>query len=520
MSINFPNNPSVGQIYTYNNTQYLWDGTKWASNITSAVGIPTDNSQLTNGAGYITGVSTFSGNYNDLSNQPTIPTNNNQLSNGAGFITGVSTFSGNYNDLSNQPTVPSATSDLTNDSGFITGVSTFSGNYNDLSNTPTVPSNTSDLTNDSGFITGVSTFSGNYNDLTNQPTIPTNNNQLTNGAGYITNTVSGNMSVGGDLSVTGLLTYEDVTNIDSIGVVTARSGIVATGVVTATSFIGDGSGLTNIGTSNLFSNAVVTGGLGTVTAESHSYVDGFTTSTINQVTANFTVNPLQDDNLYTTISDNGSGTLTIVGLATATGIIDQLKTFYNDSAKDQWIVNWPTALPVYYYSPNMASQFAGLSSTGGTISYDTSSKYSGTLQTGIVTVTETANYYQIRTNSGFNSNKLQKALQDQTPVRTTTQSVVGTNNPIWVDYYNVKFYGPGQPSFGTQPIQTNLGNLLSTIPWVAVGHTATRVIVNTSMLEEYSIVAVGDTIAERIYIELPYGGYKYSITAGSLAFPD
>ena len=277
------------------------------------------------------------------------------------------------------------------------------------------------------------------------------------------------------------------------------------------------------GTSNLFTNAVITGGLGTVTAESHSYVDGFTTSTSNQATANFAITNSPQDNLYTTISDNGSGTLTIVGLATATGIIDQLKTFYNDSTKDQWLVNWPTALTVYYYSPNMASQFAALSSTGGTISYDTSSRYSGSLQTGIVTVTETANYYQIRTNfqiAGANPNQLQKALQGQTQTRTTTQAVVGTNNPIWVNYYNVKFYGPSQPIWGTQPIETNLGNLQSNIPWVSVGHTATRVIVNTSMLEEYSTVAVGDTIAERIYIELPYGGYKYGMTAGSLAFPD
>ena len=34
-------------------------------------------------------VSTFSGNYNDLSNKPTIPTNNNQLTNGRGFTTNV-----------------------------------------------------------------------------------------------------------------------------------------------------------------------------------------------------------------------------------------------------------------------------------------------------------------------------------------------------------------------------------------------------------------------------------------------
>ena len=40
-----------------------------------------------------------------------------------------------------------------------------------------------------------------------------------------------------NISVGGTLTYEDVTNVDSIGVITARSGIVATGVVTASSGI-------------------------------------------------------------------------------------------------------------------------------------------------------------------------------------------------------------------------------------------------------------------------------------------
>ena len=69
-------------------------------------------------------------------------------------------------------------------------------------------------------------------------------------------TFSGNVSVGG------VLTYEDVTNIDSVGVITARSGVKITGgeltlvgtaftvsqagVVTATSFKGDGSALTGI----------------------------------------------------------------------------------------------------------------------------------------------------------------------------------------------------------------------------------------------------------------------------------
>ena len=51
-------------------------------------------------------------------------------------------------------------------------------------------------------------------------------------------TSSTGASITGNLDVSGILTYEDVTNVDSIGVVTARSGIVATGIVTATEFDG------------------------------------------------------------------------------------------------------------------------------------------------------------------------------------------------------------------------------------------------------------------------------------------
>jgi hypothetical protein len=65
-------------------------------------------------------------------------------------------------------------------------------------------------------------------------------------------TASGNVSVGGTL------TYEDVKNIDSVGVVTARTGIKvlagginAVGVVTATSFVGSAAGLTNLPSAQL-----------------------------------------------------------------------------------------------------------------------------------------------------------------------------------------------------------------------------------------------------------------------------
>ncbi len=99
-------------------------------------------------------------------------------------------------------------------------------------------------------------------------------------------TVINDGSFGGNLTVAGVLTYEDVTNVDSVGLITARNGIVVgsgitlskdgdifatgittvsgnvkvgtgitlspdgdgfyTGVVTATTFKGDGSQLTGV----------------------------------------------------------------------------------------------------------------------------------------------------------------------------------------------------------------------------------------------------------------------------------
>ena len=58
-----------------------------------------------------------------------------------------------------------------------------------------------------------------------------------------------------NLNLTGVLTYEDVTNVDSIGVITARKGIVSSGVVTASAFHGDGSQLTGIDATALKDNS-------------------------------------------------------------------------------------------------------------------------------------------------------------------------------------------------------------------------------------------------------------------------
>ena len=100
------------------------------------------------------------------------------------------------------------------------------------------------------------------------PTIESPNNINMNAVNVAISTnvsIGGTLSVTGNVSVGGTLTYEDVTSIDSIGIVTARSGVVTpnvdvddfvtvgsniqlgnAGVVTATTFSGSGASLTSI----------------------------------------------------------------------------------------------------------------------------------------------------------------------------------------------------------------------------------------------------------------------------------
>ena len=107
--------------------------------------------------------------------------------------------------------------------------------------------------------------------------------------------IGGNLTVTGNATIGGVLTYEDVTNVDSVGVITARAGVLVgsgitlskdgdifatgittisenlkvgtgvtispdgdgffTGVVTATTFKGDGSQLSNVTSTTINNNA-------------------------------------------------------------------------------------------------------------------------------------------------------------------------------------------------------------------------------------------------------------------------
>ena len=92
------------------------------------------------------------------------------------------------------------------------------------------------------------------------------------------------VSIGGTVSIAGTLTYEDVTNVDAVGLITARDGIIVgsgitlsvdgdgffTGIITAT-FAGDGSSLTGVANTDvIFTNKL---GLGDGTATSGDQIN-------------------------------------------------------------------------------------------------------------------------------------------------------------------------------------------------------------------------------------------------------
>ena len=149
------------------------------------------------------------------------------------------------------------------------------------------------------------------------------------------NGITGDITTPGDVGIGGTLTYEDVANVDSVGIITARTGVIvgsgvtlnatgviATGVVTATTFSGalaasnltgalpaiSGANLTSLPAANL---------TGTLPAISGANLTGITGTTINTnadnriITGSGTANTL-----------NGEANATFNGQKLAIGPVD------------------------------------------------------------------------------------------------------------------------------------------------------------------------------------------------------
>ena len=147
----------------------------------------------------------------------------------------------------------------------------------------------------------------------------------------IRNIVGAAATFSGNVTIGGVLTYEDVTNIDSLGIGTFRTGIKvlaggidAVGVVTATQFKGDGSQLTGI--------------ISGITIKEEGSALSTLATTLNFVGANITASGTGAEKTITVVSGSGGvfsenavgvhttklvgvNTTTIAGAATSEGAL-------------------------------------------------------------------------------------------------------------------------------------------------------------------------------------------------------
>ena len=134
-----------------------------------------------------------------------------------------------------------------------------------------------------------------------------------------TGTFSGNVTIGGTL------TYEDVTNIDSVGLVTARSGLIVgtgvtlskdgdgfyTGIVTATTFVGNVTGNVSGSSGSTTGNAATATKLATARSIGGQSFDGTADITIDYGNIQNTPTIPSNNNQLT----NGAGYITSSGTA-------------------------------------------------------------------------------------------------------------------------------------------------------------------------------------------------------------
>ena len=173
--------------------------------------------------------------------------------------------------------------------------------------------------------------------------------------------VINNGSFGGNLTVSGVLTYEDVTNVDSVGLITARNGVVVgsgitlskdgdgffTGIVTATTFSGtfsgDGTSLTGVAsTDNIRTNTNATflqnvNVSGTTTAT--NFIGGGANLTALNATQ-LTSGTIPDARFPATLPAVSGAQLTgiSVGVQTEAASISGITTYLNLSKDDHELV--------------------------------------------------------------------------------------------------------------------------------------------------------------------------------------
>jgi len=296
-ALNFPNNPSLNQIYTANDTSWRWNGSSWVR-----VNLGTQGVQGTQGLQGTQGVQGTAGDTLWRQGPLGISTSENvgiATTAATAFaldvygnarVSGILTVGSSsviINGVNNTVNVgTSATIGTTNTflktSLEVTGVSTFQNNV--FINGSLIAgaggggvSIGDDLITRNLYASGVSTFIGAI---------------AANSA-----TFSGNVTIGGTLK------YEDVVNVDSVGIATARSGLRITG-----------GGLDVVGVST-FAGAIDANG--DLDVDGHTELDELRVTGVSTFTANLDIDAAIDVDGHTELDE-----LNVSGVSTFAGAID------------------------------------------------------------------------------------------------------------------------------------------------------------------------------------------------------
>ncbi len=228
------------------------------------------------------------------------------------------------------------------------------------------------------------------------PTIESPNNLNLNAVNVAISTnvsIGGTLSVTGGISIGGTLTYEDVQNVDSIGIITARTGVKVTGgelvvgnniklgnagVITATQFVGDGSQLTGVSGGGGSGVTVQDEGSSlSTTATTLNFVGAGVVATGSGATKTITIagggggsSTPADDDIQVTYTVTGSGVYNFTGNG-----VDNTTNYpdlymYRDT-KYRFIHNAGNSHPIAIYT----AQSGGSKYTDGVTYSDTSNNY-------------------------------------------------------------------------------------------------------------------------------------------------
>lgn len=188
-----------------------------------------------------------------------------------------------------------------------------------------------------------------------------------NATGVVTATsfYGGSATITGNVSIAGTLTYEDVTNVDSVGIVTARSGVNVTGgsvvVGSAVTLSSGGINVVGVVTASQVS-AVLTNYADKINALGNTG----TASTINLANGNFVTATLTGSCQFTFTTGIGTGS-------------QAFTLFLTNDATPSRSITWPVTVKWPGGSAPVRTETANKTDVYSFFTFDNGSNWYGTL---------------------------------------------------------------------------------------------------------------------------------------------